>query len=206
MIKTIYRCIILSVILASCDTGRPTITQLVPDPPVFMVAYPLRYSTPDNEYEFLVPRGFVTDLASIPRGLWWWESPQESTLSPAIIHDYLYWQQSCSKDESDAVMYLAMVDVGMGRASRRLVYTGIRTPIAQSAWDNNTLAKANGESRFFTDEYADILMSSDINPDETLADIQNEANSQGGMYTPPQDNPQVKSTCTAALEYYNAQY
>lgn len=40
---------------------------------------------------FLIPKGFKTDFASIPRIFWLFIAPTDSTiLVPAIIHDYLY--------------------------------------------------------------------------------------------------------------------
>jgi len=82
--------LLVFLLLASCSVTRPTVTQLIPDPPLFMLAHPLRFSTDDNKHVIVVPKGFITDLASIPSAFWWWESPHESTMAPAIIHDYLY--------------------------------------------------------------------------------------------------------------------
>jgi hypothetical protein len=166
-----------------------------------MLAHELRYATVDGQNEIVVPRGFVTDLASIPSALWWWEAPHEATLAPAIIHDYLYWDQSCSKDEADAVMYLAMLDVGLGMRRRNLIYAGVRTPIAQSAWNNNMKLRADGELRFFTDSYSDDIMEGNMSPKTTLIDIQRAAIALNGM-TAQIPNSSLKSTCKNALDYY----
>jgi len=203
LIKCIFILPIFSTLLFSCSINRPTVTQLIPDPPLFMVAYPLRYETNDGNLKIVVPAGFITDLASIPSALWWWESPHETTLAPAIIHDYLYWQQTCSKDESDAVMYLAMKELGLGYMERKAVYAGIRTPFAQSAWDENESARVGGESRFFTKEYTHIIMDSAISPDTTLMEIQQKAISNDGMFSPPEKNENLKAACEAALLKYN---
>ena len=41
-----------------------------------------------------VPKGFITDLASIPRVLWWLYSPSNGDYAGAcLIHDYLYTLQ-----------------------------------------------------------------------------------------------------------------
>lgn len=170
-----------------------------------MVAHPLRYEANQGEYEIVVPIGFITDLASIPREFWWWESPQESTLAPAILHDYLYWEQSCTKDEADAVMYLAMKEVGLGFLKRYAVYAGVRTPIATSAWNNNKTARNKGESRFFTQDYAINLMDSAIDPKATLSTLQQNAISDGGMRSNLQDNKGIKQACRAALLEYNGE-
>lgn len=191
----------LSVFLASCAVTRPTTTQLVlSDPPLFLVAHPLHYSPNDGKDEIIVPVGFVTDLASIPRQLWWWQSPHEATMAPAIIHDYLYWEQSCTKDEADAVMYLVMEELSVKGISG--VYLGIRTPIARAAWKRNGEARARGETRFFTEAYAKRLMRSNADPKATLASLQAEASKNAGLYNPPLPNRKVKQACTVALAQF----
>lgn len=203
--QNVFRVLVLiaALVLASCATSRPTVTQLIPDPPLFMVAYPLRYVTNDNMYEIVVPVGFVSDLASIPRLLWWWQGPQEGTMAPAIIHDYLYWEQSCAKDEADAVLYLTLREIGMGPISANLVYMGVKTPLAQSAWDKNKAAREKGESRFFTEAYARIIEDGQVTPKATLVSLLSEAAQRDGIYRPPRPNAKAKSACQAALREFN---
>jgi hypothetical protein len=189
----------------SCAISRPTITQLVlSDPPLFLVAQPLRYMTTDRRHQITVPVGFVSDLASIPRPLWWWQSPLDATMAPAIIHDYLYWEQSCSKDEADAVMWLAMRDLAVSGINA--VYVGIRTPLAETAWRDNTQARGRGETRFLTAGYAARLMRSDADPRATWVSIQAAAVKEAGMYTPSLPNPEVKAACQAAHRHFRDQY
>ena len=171
LIKYTFLLLVSCSLLFSCSINRPTVTQLTPNPPLYMVAHPLRYMTDDGSHKIIVPVGFITDLASIPSALWWWESPHETTLAPAILHDYLYWQQTCTKDESDAVMYLAMEELGLNYVKNVLIYTGLRTPFAKSAWDKNSEARISGESRFFTKDYAYYIFDSELVSDVTLASI-----------------------------------
>ena len=53
-----------------------------------------------------VPKGFVTDLASIPRLFWTIFPPAAAYSYPAIIHDYLYWFQPCSRETADNILKL----------------------------------------------------------------------------------------------------
>jgi len=59
-------------------------------PPSFVYLKPQRakvienYRLPDGRY---LPRGFQSDLGSVPRFLWWFISPYDIKYS-AIIHDY----------------------------------------------------------------------------------------------------------------------
>jgi len=169
-----------------------------------MVSHPLRYTTEDGNHKIIVPVGFITDLASIPSALWWWESPHETTLAPAVLHDYLYWNHTCSKDEADAVMYLVMKDLGLSFAKRSLVYAAIRTPIAQSVWDKNDIARNKGEYRFFTKEYAYHILDSELISDATLTSIQQAATSKNGMFSPSRNDHKLKAACEAAFIEYNS--
>ena len=64
----------------------------------------------------IVPIGFVTDLASIPAALWGMLPPAARYSYPAIIHDYLYWFQPCTRAEADAVFQSAMGDLRVSSA------------------------------------------------------------------------------------------
>lgn len=195
----------ISLIVASCSITRPTITQLNQEPAIFMVAHPLTFKPNGTDAQIQVPMGFVTDLASIPKALWWWEAPHERTLAPAILHDYLYWVQTCSKDEADAVMYLAMKEVGMEGLDIKAIYAGIRTPIANSSWNNNTVAREkNGEMRLFKEDYALKILDSDIEQGATLKSIQSKAMAKNGMSQIVVPAKQVKKACELALQEFNA--
>lgn len=41
-------------------------------------------------WTIIVPRGFCSDLASIPRWLWWLVAPFELSLAAPLVHDYAY--------------------------------------------------------------------------------------------------------------------
>ncbi|ANY16598.1 hypothetical protein AW878_02865 [Bordetella pseudohinzii] len=190
-------------VIASCvSVGRPSVTQLaISDPPVFMTSHALRFSA-DAVNSMSVPAGFLTDLASIPKMLWWWQSPHEDTLAPAILHDYLYWEQPCSRDEADAVMYVSMIQVGMKKSTADRIYQGIRTGFAVAAWDNNRQARAGGEPRFFSAAYTEQLMDGNIEAQATLAKIQ--ANAVQAKGTVVADTPvdSIRTVCAAAAKKF----
>jgi hypothetical protein len=43
-----------------------------------------------NGQDFKIPKGFISDGASVPRTYWWIFSPVGVLFLPGIIHDYLY--------------------------------------------------------------------------------------------------------------------
>ena len=55
-----------------------------------------------------VPKGFVTDLASVPAILWSVFPKTGRYAYAAIVHDYLYWTQAVSREEADSVLKAAM--------------------------------------------------------------------------------------------------
>jgi Protein of unknown function (DUF1353) len=94
-----------------------------------------------------IPIGFVTDLASIPRVFWSLLSPHARYTYPAVVHDYLYWEQPCDRDIADQVLKLAMQEMDVAKVTVLAIYEAVHVGGAR-AWSSNAKAKANGESRF----------------------------------------------------------
>jgi hypothetical protein len=100
-----------------------------------------------------VPRGFVTDFASIPRPFWSF-LPTWGRYGPAsIVHDYLYWDQRCTRDQADAIMLLAMEDSHVSRPRRLLIYWALRMGGA-FAWRSNAKLRAAHKERTIPPEDA----------------------------------------------------
>lgn len=93
-----------------------------------------------------VPPGFVTDFASIPRAFWSFLPPDGEYAYAAVLHDYLYWKQSRSREESDEILKFAMEDLKVGVITTGTIYSAVRVG-GGSAWDSNKQAKAGGEKR-----------------------------------------------------------
>lgn len=97
--------------------------------------------------EVTVPKGFVTDLASIPR-LFWSALPKTGRYAyAAVLHDYLYWTQSTTRQEADKILETAMSDSGVDHLKIRTI-TVLVEQFGQSAWDNNNKLKQSGAKRF----------------------------------------------------------
>jgi len=76
----------------------------------------------------VIPKGFRTDLATIPRFYWSILSPNKSELiAPSVLHDFLY---SCSmqytRKEVDDIFYLALMKNHVGTYTSTKVYLAIR--------------------------------------------------------------------------------
>lgn len=99
-----------------------------------------------NLPEINVPVGFVTDFASIPRIFWSLLPTDGQYTYPAIIHDYLYWDQSISREDADKILRYAMDDFKVNSATIDTIYTGVRVG-GWIAWDDNASLKSSGERR-----------------------------------------------------------
>jgi hypothetical protein len=93
-----------------------------------------------------VPPGFVTDFASIPRAFWSFLPPDGEYAYAAILHDYLYWIQSRSREESDEILKFAMEDLKVGSITIGAIHSAVRIG-GGGAWDSNKQAKTKGEKR-----------------------------------------------------------
>lgn len=73
-----------------------------------------------------VPRGFITDLASIPR-IFHSLIPQHGSHSPAaILHDYLYATQEMSRKQADQMFCDVMKDTGVNIVRCYAMYLAVR--------------------------------------------------------------------------------
>lgn len=95
-----------------------------------------------------VPKGFVTDLASVPSYLWAFLQKTGRYGNAAIYHDWLYWQQDqwCTREMADRVFDRAMADMGVNSTTRNLIWAGVRV-FGGRYWAENTREKAAGEKR-----------------------------------------------------------
>ena len=73
-----------------------------------------------------VPAGFKTDLASIPQFLWSVLPPVGRYDRAAVVHDYLYRFNGCTRKEADDVLFEAMAVLGVRATQRWTIYAGVR--------------------------------------------------------------------------------
>lgn len=93
-----------------------------------------------------VPRGFVTDLASIPRVFFSLFRPDGTYAYAAILHDYLYWEQRISRRDANKVFFQAMDDLRISPLQRRLLFDAVEY-FGERSWSENTALKRKGERR-----------------------------------------------------------
>ena len=118
--------------------------------PIYIVMAPINW-TPNppqrSAYKAVsVPVGFVSDLASIPRMFWSAFRPDGDYCYAAIIHDYLYWEQSLSRSMADDIFRFAMEDFRVNPTTIAAIHKTVQLG-GGSAWETNTRLKAAGEKR-----------------------------------------------------------
>lgn len=76
--------------------------------------------------KIVVPAGYITDLATIPRPLWSIFPPHDVYAKAAILHDFLYDNAIGSKAEADLVFHEAMLVLGIPKWKAFIFYWGVR--------------------------------------------------------------------------------
>jgi len=73
-----------------------------------------------------IPRGFVTDLSSVPRFIQWLIPKRGRYDDAAVIHDWLYSQPHTARLTADALFLDAMQTLGVSRWRRSLMFIAVR--------------------------------------------------------------------------------
>lgn len=109
----------------------------------WIVREQLTYRIGISQDSLTVPVGFVTDLASIPPALQSFIQQNGPYLLPAVVHDYLYWKQTCTRDQSDQILLLAMIEHAVPEAQRFAIYQAVHFA-GMFAWDENARTRNAG--------------------------------------------------------------
>ena len=120
--------------------------------PIYFLTAPISWTpNPGQEhYEAVtVPKGFVTDFASIPQIFWSVLRPDGEYAYAAVVHDYLYWDQARPREEADNILKMAMEDFEVETVTAGTIYRAVRVG-GQGAWNDNAEKKAEGEKRVLT--------------------------------------------------------
>lgn len=91
----------------------------------FELRFNLTY-TSDAGSVYVTPKGFLTDLASIPRFLWTFFPPHGLYLSAAIQHDFHCEADWISRKEGDQLFLEAMRYSNVPDWKARIIYSAIR--------------------------------------------------------------------------------
>ncbi len=119
------------------------------DSKAWILTEPLVYVIGATQDRIVVPAGFVTDMASIPQAFWGFPlflTPNGQYSRAAIIHDYLYWSQQCSRDQADRLLVIAMKESSVGAFDEAVIYQGVHR-FGLEAWRVNANDRRGGVPR-----------------------------------------------------------
>ena len=106
----------------------------------------LSYRIGTSDFIVVVPAGFVTDFASTPRAIWSVLPPTGRYQLAAVVHDFLYWDQRCTREQADALLRVAMAESQVVPKQRDIIWAAVRS-FGGAAWAANARAKAEGLPR-----------------------------------------------------------
>jgi hypothetical protein len=106
----------------------------------------LDYEVRDTGKIVTVPAGFVTDFASIPRPFWSILPTWGKYGPPAVVHDFLYWDQRCTRDQADRILLVAMEESDVGFIRRFFIHRAVAWG-GGFGWDENEDIREEGKTR-----------------------------------------------------------
>ena len=92
----------------------------------------------------VVAAGFITDFASTPAAIWNIIPPWGVYGPAAVVHDWLYWTQPCTRTAADYVLREAMIDLQVREDLIQTIYDGVRVG-GQHSWDRDAVNRAAGK-------------------------------------------------------------
>ena len=107
----------------------------------WIVRQPLTYRIGISNASMTVPIGFVTDFASIPQALQSIIRQNGLYILPAVVHDYLYWKQTCTREQADQIFMLGMIENKVADVHRFPIHAAVRAA-GSFAWDDNAKERA----------------------------------------------------------------
>lgn len=120
----------------SAFTGTLTLAELDTDWRLWRLEQPLVYEVGalGSGRVIAVPKGFVTDGASVPRPLWWLLPTWGRYSRAAVIHDHLCvlldrgtpHALAPTRRRADAIFFEAMGPLGVGALTRWALWLGVR--------------------------------------------------------------------------------
>lgn len=115
----------------------------IPDRSSWNVTADIIYYSERYLWCVIVPAGFNTDLASIPRYVWWLiPRDDRHIVDGAVIHDYLYRDGSCTRAQADMILRDAIRERQGKYWYRAIVWSFVRI-FGAKAWASHRTGSAS---------------------------------------------------------------
>lgn len=149
-IKLVYLLWLLAFV--GCASQKPPSLTPFDDGEYWVLANDLVFAIRETGQRIVVPRGFVTDFASVPRVFWTFFPKHGEYTRAAIVHDFLYWQQKCSREQADELFDIMMDASEVDSTTRFTIYAAVRV-WGDDAWEENAEARQQGYVRIIPEHY-----------------------------------------------------
>ncbi|MFC7339704.1 DUF1353 domain-containing protein [Haloferula chungangensis] len=110
------------------------------------------FSAPRTRVKGEVPRGFVTDFASVPPRAQSIVQKDGRFTPAAVVHDYLYWEQPVDRLTADNVMFELMEARRVPPRDRDTIYNILRL-LGRQAWEQNKKDRLAGKPRILPEKW-----------------------------------------------------
>ncbi len=90
----------------------------------WILTTPLVYECADG-IQYIIPAGFVTDFASVPRMPFAFLLTGDTAHRPAVLHDWLLQKMPIPRTRADDLFYEAMRSVGMPEWRAGMMYRAV---------------------------------------------------------------------------------
>jgi hypothetical protein len=93
----------------------------------FTVAQDFHYETLAGA-SIIVPMGYRTDLASVPRAFFWLFPPSGKYREAAVVHDFIYTNLTTiyTRSQADQIFMDAMSELGVSWWRRKMMWSAVR--------------------------------------------------------------------------------
>jgi hypothetical protein len=92
----------------------------------FLLAPIHYYRDPGRQNCLVVPRGFASDGASVPRLFWRLFPPMGRYTGAAVLHDCLYRHRVLPRKQADDIFRDACIELGVGKFTAWTMYFAVR--------------------------------------------------------------------------------
>lgn len=170
----------------------------------WVLTQPLKYRIGISNEIIIVPRGFVTDLTSVPRFFWAMFPSTGKYMSAAILHDYLYYDQRCGKESADEIFDIEMKAFGVQEKEREIIYLAVKE-FGDKSWKQNSESNRSGEIRVIPERDLDKFLSEPFTTEQSWSEVKKGIDPElltsesGFIYVKPVENPDIRSTCSRAI-------
>jgi len=112
----------------SSFTEKLSITQVCPRPRRWRLDKSFRFHIGDENSKTWVDvlEGFECDGGSLPRAVWWLESPIGQGASAFFMHDILYQSEAAPRVQCDMMMLEGLKVLQFGWTRRSIIYHQVR--------------------------------------------------------------------------------